>query len=531
MTGPFIFRFQHKDRFYVYDVNTSAVVEVDRCLYELIEHVQVSESKSGFAAQLTDGAAALVSQFSQASIDAALGCVADARRSMGLFSDRHPAQVAFPFNRQEMDLVLHNVLRHVILNVTEQCNLRCQYCAFSGAYPLARTHSNRNMTLGVARKAVDLLIRNSSYTAGQTSERLTIGFYGGEPLLQFPLIRAVVDYARASCTCGCDRLLFAMTTNLTAASTDALHFLADNDFSLLVSLDGPAAVHDRYRVTSRGAGSFRPVLDNLELLKASHPDYYDKSVSFSVVLAPPYEFDAIREFFDTCDLVRNHRIGVSFVDEDNTTFFEDPARSRSDAWRRLGDLRSDYLADVLARRPNPGGCLAEFLGSSLRDVVNRPNYRLPQVLYPSGCCLPGAHRTFVATDGTLYICERNGGTAPIGDVDSGFDLEALEKVMLKYAALAADRCPRCWAVRFCRLCYRSALRGAEFSVDQQESHCAAVRRGTLADLKLYCDAQQSGELKLTELFPPVPVMPTGLDLAIQFMKRRGECVTPAGSAG
>lgn len=75
------------------------------------------------------------------------------------------------------------------MQVTQNCNLRCQYCVYSGSY-INRVHNNKRMSVEVAKQAIDFLVKHS-----ENSKEISIGFYGGEPLLEVPLIREVVDYA------------------------------------------------------------------------------------------------------------------------------------------------------------------------------------------------------------------------------------------------------------------------------------------------------------------------------------------------
>lgn len=84
--------------------------------------------------------------------------------------------------------VLANGLNQVVLQVTQNCNLRCSYCAYSGSY-FNRTHSKKRMSTETAIRAVDFFMSHSSEVS-----KSTIGFYGGEPLLEFSLIKKVVSY-------------------------------------------------------------------------------------------------------------------------------------------------------------------------------------------------------------------------------------------------------------------------------------------------------------------------------------------------
>lgn len=94
-----------------------------------------------------------------------------------------------PYIHQYLDTKVCNL----VLQITQNCNLRCEYCAYSGSYK-NRIHSNKRMTFEVAAKAIDFVVSHS-----KEAEQFYIGFYGGEPLLEFSLIKRCVDYANRQC--------------------------------------------------------------------------------------------------------------------------------------------------------------------------------------------------------------------------------------------------------------------------------------------------------------------------------------------
>ncbi len=88
----------------------------------------------------------------------------------------------------------------MVLVVSQACNLRCEYCTFSGFYPTFRTHSEQLMDWSVARKAIDLWFGIHDQPARQaySDKRLNLVFYGGEPLTNRQVVRRTIDYARAN---------------------------------------------------------------------------------------------------------------------------------------------------------------------------------------------------------------------------------------------------------------------------------------------------------------------------------------------
>lgn len=83
-------------------------------------------------------------------------------------------------------------LKQVIFELTQECNLRCKYCVYSGEYRFKRHFSKKSMDIDVARQGLDYL---SLILSSRKTNKLSVGFYGGEPLLKFPLLKEIVGYA------------------------------------------------------------------------------------------------------------------------------------------------------------------------------------------------------------------------------------------------------------------------------------------------------------------------------------------------
>ena len=102
---------------------------------------------------------------------------------------------------------LNNRVAYLVLQVTQGCNLRCEYCVYSGGYD-TRTHTNKRMNYKTAIKAIDFLIEHS-----KDEDTLYLGFYGGEPLLEFELIKMCVKYINKNAFGK--KVEFNITTNAT----------------------------------------------------------------------------------------------------------------------------------------------------------------------------------------------------------------------------------------------------------------------------------------------------------------------------
>lgn len=149
-------------------------------------------------------------------------------------------------------------IARAVLYVSQDCNLACRYCLTRGGGNIVKQH----MSEAVARAAVDLLIAES----GQC-RHLTLGFYGGEPLLNVKCIKAIVPYARQQAARHDKEITFTLTTNGTLLTRETADFIAEHDIRVLLSVDGSREGHDANRIYPDGSGTFDRVMKGLDLLK------------------------------------------------------------------------------------------------------------------------------------------------------------------------------------------------------------------------------------------------------------------------
>ncbi|MCU0284855.1 MAG: radical SAM protein, partial [Acidobacteria bacterium] len=196
----------------------------------------------------------------------------------------------------------------ITLEVTSRCNLRCMYCIYNEPFKEARDHSPTDMSWNVARKSIDLLACNSK-KAGE----LFITFYGGEPLLNLKVIKKSVAYARESLK---ERPLnFSITTNCTLVDESTSRFLAENNFSILASIDGPKDIHDNYRVDSNGNGSFDRSMRGLKILVDAFGEEKVSKIALNMVFAPPFSEEKIyriNQFLKDTNYLADLRAGIVY---------------------------------------------------------------------------------------------------------------------------------------------------------------------------------------------------------------------------
>lgn len=192
---------------YCYDVNTNAIFKVSDELAKYLQTILKSEKNSFDEISL--------SQEAQEGLDYLL--------SQGLLQPLNSDVEIEHLETDALENMYNDNLKGIILQVTQNCNLRCKYCVYSGSY-VNRHHNNKRMTLNTAKAAIDFFWSHSS-----KSNNLSFGFYGGEPLLEFELIKETVKYIKEKFIGK--KYTFTITTNATLLEEEQIHFLAETIFS------------------------------------------------------------------------------------------------------------------------------------------------------------------------------------------------------------------------------------------------------------------------------------------------------------
>ena len=143
-----------------------------------------------------------------------------------------------------------------ILVLTLRCNHKCLYCQSSAAGEGAK---KTDMPLKTALKSVD-------FAFSSPNPAITIEFQGGEPLLNWAVLKAVTKYARKKAAASKKQLKLALVSNFTLMTEEKAKFLLENEVSLCTSLDGPADLHDRHRKGPDGSPSHAAAMRAFGLL-------------------------------------------------------------------------------------------------------------------------------------------------------------------------------------------------------------------------------------------------------------------------
>ena len=379
-----------------------------------------------------------------------------------------------------LESALDNSLHMLVLQVTQNCNLRCKYCVYSGSY-VNRQHTNKRMSFETAKKAIDYYIAHSTQMS-----KLRFGFYGGEPTLEMDLIRKCVSYIKEK-TIG-KAIEFNLTTNATILNKEIVKFFVDNQFFLTISLDGAKEIQDKNRVyAGSGLGTFDKVIENVVWLKEEYPEFLN-NIHFNVVMDPADGYSVSNNFFLYDQNV--HGIYVTASEKNDVNYKEQTVRKPEYYINRSYEQFKaifDYYRGISEKvSPLVAGYLIG-IKKNIADVL-QPDESGFKVAHPGGPCVPGLQRLFVNADGNFYPCERVNESSEmmkIGSIETGIDIDKAKK-LLNIGKITEEKCKKCWAFRFCTSCAVYAEDGDKLSADKRMSRCSSIRSSIEAYFKGYC---------------------------------------------
>ncbi len=468
--------FEINEKRYCYDVGTNHIMEVDDVLYEVLKKYNYSNKKR-IAADLS-------SRYSVEDIERAVGAVDEFSQAKGGFILQKRIRLAFPFSQREYKFLLEHFLSHLILNITEDCNLRCKYCAFSGSYKYRRTHKKVSMPWPVIQKAVDFFIPRTVLRINELKRPVSFGFYGGEPLLEPGKMFKTVEYVRHRWPDIFPEINFAITTNGTLLSREIIDPLIKYNFGITISLDGYKELHDKSRIFMKGGGTYDIIMKNIDLIKKIDREYFRQRVFFAGAMSPPYDLHGILEYFRREFPNQEIPNVYSLVDEFDTDFFDnfDMDEENRKYAQQSFEARCEFIKKKMEGEDDP--ILSGFIQDNTMDIHNRKLFSLPEATYPNGCCPPGLKKLFVDTEGRFHVCERVNSYFSIGDLDNGFDIPKIFDLIDGYSK-AADHWKYCWAIRFCNSCFVSVIEGDHFSRERKKTMCERTKGDILSRLVTY----------------------------------------------
>lgn len=342
------------------------------------------------------------------------------------------------------EMVERGLVDTLTLNLTHDCNLRCDYCFGALEY----MQDTASMSMETAHAAIDYLFSEAS-----DKERCQVIYTGGEPLANWPVLESATQYAAAKARqCG-KEVAFLIKTNGTLVNDRVLDFLEQHDFMVQISIDGQQADHDQARHDSDGAGSFEAALDALQRIM-------QRCNGHRLQIRATVTHQNVKHFKE--NLLFLTGLGAGNVSAGSVMALEQsPYRLTREDLSHHRQALLDVVAKLASNPHSPENQrLLKALGyDSLTTGPPSPEGRY-------GCGAGLWHLT-VDVDGTILPCYRLAGHSQydmgdVWDVDLSRIREVQKQVVPIYNRDHNTRCRRCWGQVICRRgCVASELLGTE----------------------------------------------------------------------
>jgi len=318
------------------------------------------------------------------------------------------------------------VLKALCLHIAHSCNLNCSYCfASQGRY-----HGERAlMSYETGKRALDFLVENSG-----TRRNLEVDFFGGEPLMNFDVVKKLVEYARSIEKEKNKNFRFTLTTNGVLIDDDVIDFANREMSNVVLSLDGRREVHDRFRVDYSGRGSFDTIVPKFQkLVNARGGKNYYMRGTFT-----HYNPDFLEDIKAMLDL------GFTELSMEPVVTSPESPSALTESDKPIVFEQYEKLAELMLRRDKEGKPFTFY--HYMLDIKGGP------CIYKriSGCG-SGTEYMAVTPQGDLYPCHQFVGDEKfkLGDIYHGVDNKEIQNEFYSCNVYAREECRDCWARLYC----------------------------------------------------------------------------------
>lgn len=403
----------------VLDVCSGAVHAVDEVSYALITHFEGVDRE-----KLIDGLHAAHPDDPMYTVEELNACYDE------ILALKEAGQLFSPDTFRPMANTLKSrtsgVVKALCLHVAHTCNLNCAYCfASQGKYKGERAV----MSFEVGKQALDFLVAHSG-----TRKNLEVDFFGGEPLMNFDVVKQLVAYARTLEPKFHKTFRFTLTTNGVLIDDDVIDFCNREMSNVVLSLDGRKEIHDRYRVDYAGNGSWEKIVPKFQKLVAARggKNYYMRG---TFTHANPDFLEDIQTMLD---------LGFTELSMEPVVCAEDSPDRLTETDLPIVCEQYEQLAELMIRRRREGRPFTFY--HYMIDLTGGP------CIYKriSGCG-SGTEYMAVTPWGDLYPCHQFVGEErfKLGDIWTGVTNTAVQNEFAGCNVYAHPECGDCWARLYC----------------------------------------------------------------------------------
>lgn len=450
-----IHRFKQGDMYFVLDVNSGAVHVVDAIVYDVLEYYPKENAVSIIRL--------LKTQYGEAEIKEAIEEIDDLVEHEMLFTpDTYINAIEFTERKP--------VIKAMCLHVAHDCNIRCAYCfASQGDFKGARSL----MPLEVGKKALDMLVAYSG-----NRRNLEVDFFGGEPLMNFEVVKELVAYGRSLEPIHNKNFRFTITTNGVLLSDDNMAYINEHMSNVVLSIDGRKAVNDKMRYTITGGGTYDLIVSKFQKLVERRGDkpYYVRGTYTK------HNLDFSRDVLHLADLGFDSTSVEPVVAKPEDVY----AITAEDVEQLEGEYEA--LAEAMIERHREGRPFSFF--HFALDLSQGPCI----VKRLTGCGA-GSEYLAITPEGDIYPCHQFVGNEAfkMGNVMAHMLDFTLTKQFKNAHVYNKEACRSCWARFYCSGgCHANAYNFNEDIYVPYEIGCALERKRIESSIYIYAKLNAEG---------------------------------------
>ncbi|MBP2025191.1 thioether cross-link-forming SCIFF peptide maturase [Peptoniphilus stercorisuis] len=405
-----IHKFYLNDKYIILDIASGSVHVVDQIIYDLVDdYNELSENEI---------INKFLEKYSETSIKEALEEIKELKEEGLLFTEDE--QLMKPIYNPE------NVVKAMCLHVAHDCNLRCRYCfASQGDFKGQRLL----MDYEVGTKALDFLLKNSG-----NRRNLEVDFFGGEPLMNFELVKKLVDYGRKEEKKYNKNFRFTITTNGVLLDDETIDYINENMDNVVLSLDGRKCINDHMRPTVNEKGSYDLIVPKFQELvnRRGDKDYFirgtftNKNLDFSNDLLDFYNLGFKKTSIEP--VVTDEKEEYAIREEHLDTILKEYEKmSKNYIEIRKKDKKFTFFHFMIDLTQGP--CI-------IKRTVG---------------CGAGSEYVAVTPEGDIYPCHQFVGETEfkLGDVNTGIVNNDLRDKFKCSNVFTKEGCSTCWARYYC----------------------------------------------------------------------------------
>ena len=401
----------------VMDVYSSAVHVVDDIIFDMLDHI--AEPFSPETDVPENIMTAMKDKYTEQEINEAYEEIKELYKAEQLFTPDYYANIAK--NRKKK-----SVVKALCLHVAHDCNLRCKYCfADTGEF-----HGGRSlMSVETGKKAIDFVINNSG-----SRRNIEIDFFGGEPLMNFSVVKEITEYAKEQGEKHGKNFRFTITTNGLLLNDDVKKYVNENMSNVVLSIDGRKETNDRMRYRVDGSGSYDSIVPKfIDLAESRGQQNYYVRGTFTA-----HNKDFSKDVMHLADL----GFKQTSVEPVVAPYEEEYALTQAD----MPEVFAEYekLAEEYVKRRKEGKPFNFF--HFMVDLDQGPC-----VIKRLSGCGAGCEYVAVTPEGDIYPCHQFVGNTDfkMGNVYDGTMDEDIKTTFEKSNIYTKDACRDCFAKFYC----------------------------------------------------------------------------------